>query len=168
MPYDIVHNSGTTTVVRDQRSQGGVWVSLGIYSFNAGQTSSVTVRTTNTVNFVVADAVRFTPVLDTPTQLQANAATTSTISLSWQDNAVNEDGYNIERSPNGTSWTQIAHVQISNLTSYYDNGLTANTTYYYRVRAFGTNLYSLYSNQASAKNADPGTSRHYRGQHRHG
>ncbi len=59
VPIDIVSASGTTTVVVNQQLTGSQWVSLGTYSFNAGTTGSVLIRTTGTNGYVVADAVRF-------------------------------------------------------------------------------------------------------------
>jgi len=84
-----------------------------------------------------------------PTSLVATAATDTQINLTWTDNANNESGFEIERSPNGSTWALHATVG-ANTTSYSDTGLTPNTTYYYRVRAYNANGYSAYSNVASA------------------
>ena len=46
-----------------------------------------------------------------PSDLTATALSTTQIRLNWTDNANNETGFQIDRSPNGTSgWTQIATV----------------------------------------------------------
>ena len=59
----------------------------------------------------------------------------SQINLSWTDNASNETGFRIERSSDGTSFTEISTVG-SNVTTYADTGLSASTQYWYRVRAY--------------------------------
>lgn len=47
-----------------------------------------------------------------------------------------ENGYRIERSANGVSgWTEI-YVTAPDATSYVDEGLEPNTTWYYRARAY--------------------------------
>jgi hypothetical protein len=84
-----------------------------------------------------------------PTSLVATAATDTQINLTWTDNANNESGFEIERSPDGSTWALRATVG-ANTTSYSDTGLTPNTIYYYRVRAYNANGYSAYSNTASA------------------
>ena len=43
----------------DQRQTGGEWMALGTYPFTAGTDGSVLIRTEDTNDFVVADAVRF-------------------------------------------------------------------------------------------------------------
>lgn len=71
-----------------------------------------------------------------PTDLTATALDDDQIQLSWTDNASNEDGYSIERSPNGTdSWVEI-DTTAANIETYTDAGLEPETIYYYRVRAF--------------------------------
>ncbi|MEU8608833.1 FAD-dependent oxidoreductase [Actinoplanes sp. NPDC048791] len=61
VPVDVVHSGGTTTRTVDQRVSGGQWVSLGTFTFAAGSTGSVLIRTESTTGYVVADAVRFVP-----------------------------------------------------------------------------------------------------------
>jgi predicted phage tail protein len=65
------------------------------------------------------------------------------------DNAGNETGYWIERSADGINFMQIASVG-ANSTGFSDTGLSASTTYYYRVRATNTAGNSDYSNTANA------------------
>lgn len=85
-----------------------------------------------------------------PSGLSATATSSSQINLTWVDNSTNETGYYIERSSNGgSSFTQIASVG-SNVTSYSNTGLTASTSYTYRIRAYNANGNSAYSNTASA------------------
>jgi len=59
VPIDIITPGGTVTKTVDQRTNGGKWISLGTYTFNAGTGGSVLIRTTGTDGFVIADAVRF-------------------------------------------------------------------------------------------------------------
>ena len=84
-----------------------------------------------------------------PTNLVATAISSSQIALSWTDNSTTETGFQIARSNNGVNFIQIATVG-ANVTSYTNNGLTAGTTYYYRVRASNSSGNSAVSNVASA------------------
>ena len=84
-----------------------------------------------------------------PTNLVATAVSDTQIDLTWADNANNESGFRIERGPDGVSFAEIATVG-ANVTSYSNTGLTANTTYYYRVRAYNSAGNSSYSNVANA------------------
>jgi hypothetical protein len=87
----------------------------------------------------------------TPTNLMATGVSGSQINLAWTDNSSNEDGFKIERcqGPACTNFVQIATVGAG-ITSYSSTGLTATTTYQYRVRAYNTGGDSAYSNTASA------------------
>jgi LysM repeat protein len=95
-----------------------------------------------------------------PSNLGATAVSQSQIDLSWKDNSGNEDGFKIERSPNGTSsWIQIATIGtgagVGGVISYYDTGLVDCGTYYYRVRAYNAGGDSSYSNTVNAMIACP-------------
>jgi hypothetical protein len=85
-----------------------------------------------------------------PSNLAASSPTKKKIQITWTDNANNESGFRIERSTNGTTWTQIATTG-ANVTAYTNTGLTSGTTYYYRVRAYNASGSSTYSNTASAR-----------------
>lgn len=65
--YDIVHSAGTSTApAMNQQANGGTWMLLGSYQFNAGTTGSVIVRTDSANGYVIADAVRFVASNATP------------------------------------------------------------------------------------------------------
>src|SRR5205823_1516269 len=72
-----------------------------------------------------------------PTNLTATAVSSSRINLSWTDNSNNETGFKVERSTNGTMFTQVNQMG-ANVTGLGDGGLAASTKYYYRVRAFNS------------------------------
>ena len=59
VPVDIVYAGGTEGLTVDQGANGGSWVELGTYSFNAGTGGSVTVSDNVSSGTLVADAVRF-------------------------------------------------------------------------------------------------------------
>jgi len=98
-----------------------------------------------------------------PSGLALNGAPTSTsIPLGWTDNATNEDSFNIERKlTTDTYWTGAWSVQLagSNIISYTDSSVAANTAYDYRVQAcrstYGCSDYAYLIGVSSAVN-NPG------------
>ncbi len=85
-----------------------------------------------------------------PSSLAATVASSSQINLAWIDNSTNETGFKIERKTgSGGTYAQIATVG-ANVTSYSNTGLSASTTYYYRVRSYNASGDSAYSNEAYA------------------
>ena len=86
---------------------------------------------------------------DPPSNLIIVATACDQIDLTWQDNSNNEDGFEIERSLDGSNFSQIDTVGADDNT-YYDTGLAENTLYWYRVRAYNTGGDSGYSETASS------------------
>ena len=84
-----------------------------------------------------------------PSNLAANAFSTSQINLNWTDNSSNEDGFKIERSTDNQNFAEIATVG-PNINAYSNTGLPQATTFYYRVSAFKGGEDSGYSNVATA------------------
>ncbi len=94
-------------------------------------------------------SVSLAPPSAAPSNLTATPASSSQINLSWTDNSNNETSFKIERSTDGTNFTQIAQV-LANTTNYRNTGLLPDTTYYYRVRASNPVDDSAFSDVASA------------------
>jgi len=84
-----------------------------------------------------------------PGGLTAIAVAYNQINLTWVDNAANESNYHVERSLDGNVWSEIATLS-ANTVSFSNGGLSANTTYYFRVRASNSAGYSAYGNVAFA------------------
>jgi titin len=84
-----------------------------------------------------------------PTNLVTSGATASAVTLNWTDTAANETGFKIERSVSGGTFAQIGTVG-ADVATYTDSGLSASTTYIYRVSAYNATGDSAYSNTATA------------------
>jgi hypothetical protein len=118
---------------------------------SASTTYSYRVRAYNTGGnsgySTTATATTLVPPPAAPTNLTATPVSTSQINLGWTDNANNEDGFRIERCA-GTSCSNFVQIGTAgvNATTYVDNtGLTAGTTYRYRVLAYNTGGVSAYA-----------------------
>ncbi len=102
-----------------------------------------------------------------PVNLNASAASYNGTGLSWSEpvDAGGDTllGYRIDRSSDGDSWNTIVSNTGSLTTTYQDTGLSAGTTYYYRVYAVYDSTTSDSSNTASATTDDeaPNCSENY-------
>ncbi|MDY6857578.1 MAG: fibronectin type III domain-containing protein, partial [Thermodesulfobacteriota bacterium] len=81
-----------------------------------------------------------------PTDLTAEAVSSSLVTLSWKDNSINEFGFKIEKKLPGAEYSEIDTVSFD-VTFYDDIGAIVGETYY-RIRAFNHMGFSLYSNEA--------------------
>lgn len=107
------------------------------------------IRVALLLGILFSTLVRGQTLPSTPSNLMATAVAFNQINLAWSDTSTNEDGFRIERSTNGVSFTQIAQV-ASNIVSYRNTGLFPGKTYIYRVRAFNTAGNSNFSNVSNA------------------
>ena len=89
-----------------------------------------------------------------PSNLEAEALSSTEIKLTWQDNSDSEEGFEIERKTEVEEWNLIKTVE-ADITEYTDSGLSTSTTYYYRIRSYNTKGYSNYFNTASAVTLSP-------------
>ena len=93
--------------------------------------------------------------LDAPSDLAATAFSPTQINLTWSDTANSESDYRIERSPDNSTFTEIASVPFDS-TSYSDTAVPCGATRYYRIRAHMNAFDSVpeefgsYSNTANA------------------
>lgn len=162
--FDVHASDGTHSVYINQTLSSLYWVSLGFYSFNAGDnTITLDALGSSGGDVVIADAVKFVlqsgptptptatplPPLAAPSDLQAVAISTTQVDLSWVDNSSDEDNFVIERKKAVETVFGVIDTVPADTTSYNDFGVRKGTTYNYRVKA--TNIYgdSDYSNVAT-------------------
>ena len=86
-----------------------------------------------------------------PANLVATAVSSTQINLSWSDMSSNEAGFRIE-SCSGLNCTNFSELAVvgTNVTSFQNTGLSSNSRYQYRVRAYSGSGVSGYSNVAPA------------------
>ena len=84
-----------------------------------------------------------------PTNLTAVAASSSTVYLSWTNNATNQTGFTVARSTDGTNFTPLTTLGV-NITTFTDTTAAAGTAYTYEVLATNAAGSSPASNLASA------------------
>ena len=131
-----------------------------VWNIKGHVTFKITNNSVNSANAVVSGIFigdpNYTPPTPptppaAPSNLSATAVSKSQINLTWMDNSDNETGFKIERSKSSTTgFTQIG-TAAANVKTFSDTGLSANTTYYYHVRATKDSVDSEYSNTSSAK-----------------
>ena len=75
------------------------------------------------------------------------------IRLNWNDNEFQEANFDIYRSTSSgftPSASNLIATTVANITTYLDQSVIANVTYYYVVQAVNGDLASAYSNEANA------------------
>ncbi|MDI6792863.1 MAG: fibronectin type III domain-containing protein, partial [bacterium] len=147
----------------ERKSRGGAYSEIAalpantrtyadLWVFEPDTTYSYRVRAYNLMGYSAwsneAEAVTSDIPPDPPTGLIAVASSSSSISLTWQDNSDNETGFKIERKSEGRTYSEIAALR-ANTKTYSDSGLEPNTPYFYRVRAYNQVGNSAYSNEAA-------------------
>ena len=84
-----------------------------------------------------------------PWNLQAEAIGASLVRLTWVDFVTNELGFQIERTDPYTNTFKVLTIVPPNTQEYFDNSVSANNWYKYRVAYFTQTTQSSYSNEAS-------------------
>ena len=84
-----------------------------------------------------------------PSALTATAISATQINLAWTDNALDETGFELERSVDGLRFVKIADLPL-NTKVFANTGLPASTKFWYRVLARNAAGKSAYSNIANA------------------
>lgn len=85
-----------------------------------------------------------TPVA-APTNLTAISSTAGTAVLKWTDNSSVETGYDVQRSSDGSTWTDLTTILLAaNTTTYTDSTAPTSGTVYYRVKAVDSSVSSAF------------------------
>ena len=159
--YTLTNSGATSLSWSATNAQNWVSLSSTLGTLAPGASAAVTVSINTNADTlaagVYADTVSFTnltsgngstdrpvglTVVDLPAAPSALSATTVSefqINLSWTDNSTNEDGFKVERSLDGTNFTQIAQL-LPDTTVYRNTSLFPGTSYSYRVCAYRTGM----------------------------
>lgn len=120
-----------------------------------GTLAGVNSTVTTLIDRLEAIGVLTAPALPiAPTDLVATPVSISRIDLSWISNSTDETGFKIERKTPGGAFAQIDTVGPG-VTTYQNIGLSTDTTYVYRVRAFNGSGNSAYTNEVNASTNAP-------------
>lgn len=85
-----------------------------------------------------------------PSGLVADAVSVSEVRLEWTDNASNEDEFRVERRLSSVAEFALAGTTDADDTTFQDGGLSAGTSYVYRVQACNAVGCSAFTSEASA------------------
>ena len=129
--------------VASNGSLGGTPSASGLQSFTVSVSDGNGGSAAATLEITVVNPPVIT--LTAPSNLAASSTVSRRVDLTWLDNSSGETGFKIERSNNGSSYTQIATVG-ANVTSFADSNRRSGRSYYYRVRAYDATTNSGYSN----------------------
>ncbi|MCP4138019.1 MAG: hypothetical protein GY754_44055 [bacterium] len=89
-----------------------------------------------------------------PYNLAVSGTASEEITLQWEDNAYDRDGYIVERSTDSDDYEKVATVRAGQ-TTYTDTGLVPNTRYNYRLLAYIEDVESGYSAPISVTTYPP-------------
>jgi hypothetical protein len=129
---DIVATAGATAYV----------------GFTAG--TGAAVATQEIVNWTFSPTAPSYPAA--PSGLAITAASASSITLGWTNNATNQTGFAVDRATDsGFTLNLVTRTLSATATTLVDTGIAAGTTYYYRIRATNTVGGSPNSTVASAR-----------------
>lgn len=136
---EFVYRSDAFAVNAPSASIGITTAATGSGNFlsvnNAGTSVSSTTVATVTTKRVTGRTYGFTsPIPITPGNLSFSAITLSSMTLNWNDLSTNERGFVIYRSTDGVNYSFISQT-AAGATSSLQTGLTAATTYYWKVYA---------------------------------
>ncbi len=73
-----------------------------------------------------------------PSGMTVKSTAYNSVSLGWADNASNETGFKLERSPNGVDYSLRSPHWAPTPGRIRTRSVAAKTTYYYRVRAYNS------------------------------
>jgi hypothetical protein len=140
--------SGAFTQIFSGYIDDGAFTDTGLAEYTSYYYKIQFEKAGNKSNQTTAYGIQTLKVIAIPGAFTHTAQSPSSITLGWTYGAADVayiDGFELWRSNQVAGvYTKVATI-TGNLTSYVDNGLVANTTYYYKLRAFKGLSYGNYT-----------------------
>ncbi len=95
------------------------------------------------------------PSIATPSMLQVLSFEETAVSLQWQDNSNNEDGFDIEQRINDSAFVKIKALDANKTSVTITGTFLATNVYSFRARAYKGSRKSEYTNIVSAQLTKP-------------
>ena len=151
--YEVYRSTDNKTFTKIATTTNDKYVNSGL---TYGTTYYYKVKAFNSAgSYKFSNVISKRVIPYTVQNLKITSAYTTTINLSWDK--VSTTGYQVYRSTDNKTWTKVATITSNSTLTYKDTGLTANTTYYYKVRAYklvdGKYTYGNFSSVVSTKTA---------------
>jgi titin len=135
----------TETGFKVEKLSGTSWVQVGatlaadttqlqVTGLTPGTSYSFRVRAVNSGGTSAGSTTAIATTIPPAPTLSGTVFSSTQINLSWT-NVAGETGYKIERSSDGSEWTEIATKAV-NVVTHSDTALEVDTSYQYRVRAY--------------------------------
>ena len=128
----------------------GLTATGGVITVNFNKLATAT-NSAMYLNAIIIEEYQSSITLMNPVNLYVEPRDRTTAVLSWSDRSNNEntaDGFQLQRATDSLFTANVATIAIGGNNSTFTNtGLTANTKYFYRIRAkTGTSTFSDWSN----------------------
>lgn len=144
-PFSLIYTSAANvTSYSDTSLSAATTYYYRVLAYNGSGNSSYTSVANATTQAIAISAPT------APSGLSATATSTTQINLSWTDNSSNESGFKIERGSSNTGPFSLIYTTSAGATSYSNTGLSASTTYYYRISSTNSAGDSSFTSVANA------------------
>ena len=140
--------AANTSVYTDTALTASTSYSYRVRAFNSGGNSAYS-------NISSATTEDPPPPPATPSGLVAAAVSDTQIQITWTDNAGDENEFYLDRSLDTVVWDNAVATLSANTQEFTDSGLSGNTLYHYRVRAYSSWGISAPSSTTSATTDAP-------------
>jgi len=150
LEYSLYSDFSSSSTLSANVNETGITLS----SLTTGETYYVRVRAYNdggNSDWSSMESIFVSSLIpEAPSHLTVTAQSYNSLSVSWTDNSENENGFTLEYAREA-DFSNASSVDVpANASSATVDGLTSNTPYYLRIKAYNGNGSSSYSNNAQA------------------
>lgn len=150
---DGLHGAGTCVTSATISVTPGVYpLALSYFEATGGNSVDLTWSFNGSATFNTIPASAFTETFtpagtapEAPSRVEALSNASNRVNITWADNSNNETGFEITRSTTANGTFLPVNTVNAGVTNFSDSGLSASTTYYYKVRSIGAFGQSAYA-----------------------